>query len=124
MFTLENLLSPLCMAIREKTYKSKQAAFNVYLDQILMAKEHYSWVQIADYLNTSTNTNVDSISYKNMTDRAKKKCKNIKNKKDPVTPEKEKSDTDTTGKFFTSREEITVKHDSTASMDKFKEKYL
>ena len=75
MSTLENLLSPLCMAIREKTYKSKQAAFNVYLDQILMSKEHYSWVQIADYINTSTNNNVDSISYKNMTDRAKKKYK-------------------------------------------------
>ncbi|EIO1438401.1 hypothetical protein LOV73_004649 [Salmonella enterica] len=86
MNTLENLLSPLCVAIREKTYKSKQAAFNVYLDNVMIAKELYSWVQIADYLNANTNSDVGFMSYKQIIARSKRN--KIKNEKGVVIKEK------------------------------------
>lgn len=126
MYTLENLLSPLCMAIRDKTYKSKQAAFDAHLDSIQTAKENHSWKQIADHLNANTNSNVGSMSYRNMLTRSKNKRNKTQSrnteKNNSTMHEQEKPDV--VSKFFSSREETTVKHDSTASMDKFKEKYL
>lgn len=126
MYTLENFLSPLCMAIRHKAYKSKQAAFDAYIDSILIAKENYSWDQIADYLNTNTNSNIGSMSYRHMLTRAKSKRNKAKIDKTEKSnsPMHEQEEPNVVSKFFSSREDTTVKHDSTASMDKFKDKYL
>lgn len=73
MMTIEDLLSPLCDAIRDKKHKSKQATFNLYLPDLLQAKEIYSWKQISEYINTHTNSNIALLAYRNMVARAKKK---------------------------------------------------
>ncbi|EFI4715971.1 hypothetical protein JJL91_002588 [Salmonella enterica] len=73
MTTLEEILSPLCEAIRDKKQKSKQAAFNSFLPEILKAKEFYSWDQISLYLNNETDASLAVRAYKNMVLRAKKK---------------------------------------------------
>lgn len=72
MTTLEELLSPLCEAIREKKQKSKQAAFNNFLPKILEAKRFYSWEQISLYINNETDSSLAVRAYKNMVLRAKK----------------------------------------------------
>lgn len=72
MTTLEELLSPLCEAIREKKQKSKQAAFNNFLPKILEAKKFYSWDQISLYINNETDSKLAVRAYKNMVVRAKK----------------------------------------------------
>lgn len=113
------------MAIRDKTYKSKQAAFDAHLDSIQTAKKNHSWTQIADYLNANTNSNVGSMSYRHMLTRAKnKRNKTNRNTEKNNSTMHEQAKPDVVSKFFSSREETTVNHDSTASMDKFKEKYL
>lgn len=124
MSTLENLLSPLCVAIRDKVYKSKQAAFDNYIDSILTAKESYSWEQISEFINLYTDSNIAPMSYRHMLTRAKnKRNKSVQTRTaSEKNPAQEQSGS-TTERFFTSREETSVKHDSTASMDKFK-KYL
>ncbi|HGJ5865851.1 zinc transporter [Arsenophonus nasoniae] len=126
MSTLEDILLPLCTAIKNETYKSKQVAFNIYLNSIITAKKNYSWDQIADYINTHTNSNITKKTYKTMLIRAKIKHDktNIveKEKMDSVTLKQEKPDI--VNKFFASREDSAVKHDSTATMEKFKNKYL
>lgn len=126
MSMLENLLSPLCMAIRDKTYKSKQAAFDANIDSILNAKENYSWDQIAGYLNANTNSNIGSMSYRHMLTRAKNKRNKAKSENTGKinSTMHEQAKPDVASNFFSSREEATVKYDSTASMDKFKDKYL
>lgn len=92
MTTLEELLSPLCEAIREKKQKSKQAAFNNFLAKILEAKRFYSWEQISLYINSETDSSLAVRAYKNMVLRAKKKhsqpevINEIKGKVTPDTP--------------------------------------
>ncbi|WP_158782802.1 hypothetical protein [Pantoea sp. BAV 3049] len=72
MTTLEEILSPLCEAIRDKKQKSKQAAFNSFLPEILKAKKFYSWDQISIYINNETDSSLAVRAYKNMVLRAKK----------------------------------------------------
>lgn len=42
MQSIDAFLSPLCEAIRNEKLKSKQAAFNLYLQEILEAKKTYT----------------------------------------------------------------------------------
>ncbi|MGI5689694.1 hypothetical protein ACRYKG_24580 [Escherichia coli] len=80
MKKIESLLSPICEAINETKSKSKQAVFNMYLQNILEAKKYYTWEQIADYINNNTKTELAQKTYINMTERAKKD-KNALNQK-------------------------------------------
>lgn len=73
MMTIDTFLHRLCEAIKNKTTKSKQAAFDLFFSDITEAKKYYSWDQIADYINTSTNDNVAPAAYRNMLTRTKSK---------------------------------------------------
>ncbi len=81
MTTIDTFLYQLCEAIRNKTTKSKQAAFDMFFADLTEAKKFYSWEQIADYINTSTNDKVAPAAYRNMLTRTKNRngfTKNIK----------------------------------------------
>lgn len=73
MTKIDDFLLPLCSEIKAKKLKSKQAAFNLYLSSILEAKRFYRWDQIAEYINTQTDSSVATRAYKCMVERAKKK---------------------------------------------------
>ncbi|EIH0917949.1 zinc transporter, partial [Escherichia coli] len=75
MKKIDSLLSPICEAIKETNSKSKQAVFNMYLSNILEAKNYYTWEQITDYINNNTKTELAQKTYINMTERAKKRQK-------------------------------------------------
>jgi len=71
MTTIDTFLHQLCEAIRNKTTKSKQAAFDMFFADLTDAKKFYSWEQIADYINTSTGDKVAPAAYRNMLTRTK-----------------------------------------------------
>ncbi|STK10703.1 Uncharacterised protein [Escherichia coli] len=73
MQSIDAFLSPLCEAIRNEKLKSKQAAFNLYLQEILEAKKTYTWEQICTYINQNTDSTLAVRAYRNMVERAKKK---------------------------------------------------
>ncbi|PHM25081.1 hypothetical protein [Xenorhabdus budapestensis] len=75
MITIDTFLHRLCEVIRDKTTKSKQAAFDLFFSDITEAKKFYSWEQITDYINTSTNDNLAPSAYRNMLTRTKNKHK-------------------------------------------------
>ncbi|EHD7213975.1 hypothetical protein JQI14_003493 [Escherichia coli] len=125
MKNIETLLSPLCVVIRNGKIKSKQAAFNQFLYEILEVKKTHTWQQICEYINENTNSALAVRAYKNMTERAKKKnrlqikkdgdIQTLQPKPEPVNPVKG---------FFSQREEKRkVDHDASASLAKFEEKY-
>ncbi|EGZ0822440.1 hypothetical protein F0287_005258, partial [Escherichia coli] len=73
MQSIDSFLSALCEAIRNEKLKSKQAAFNLYLQEILEAKKTYTWEQICTYINQNTDSTLAVRAYRNMVERAKKK---------------------------------------------------
>ncbi|MHA6187792.1 hypothetical protein ACXYV5_20800 [Escherichia coli] len=126
MKNIETLLSPLCAVIRNGKIKSKQAAFNQFLYEILEVKKTHTWQQICEYINENTNSALAVRAYKNMTERAKKK-NNLQIKKDcdikTLQAKPEPACKPVKG-FFSQREEKRkVDHDASASLAKFEEKY-
>ncbi|EPR9285775.1 hypothetical protein ACU9PU_004853 [Escherichia coli] len=73
MKNLDELLSSLCETIRDKKLKSKQAAFNAFLEEINKAKELYSLENISKFINEKTELNLSVDTYRTMIDRAKRK---------------------------------------------------
>ncbi|EIC0238191.1 hypothetical protein K9365_004404 [Salmonella enterica subsp. enterica serovar Infantis] len=73
MKNLDELLSSLCEAITDKKLKSKQAAFNSFLEEINKAKELYSLENISKFINEKTELNLSIDTYRTMIDRAKRK---------------------------------------------------
>lgn len=73
MMTIDTFLHRLCKAIKNKTTKSKQTAFDLFYSDITEAKKYYSWDQIADHINKSTGDNVAASAYRNMLTRTKNK---------------------------------------------------
>ncbi|EFB3806271.1 hypothetical protein ABCT68_004674 [Escherichia coli] len=127
MQNIDAFLSPLCEAIRNEKLKSKQAAFNLYLQEILEAKETYTWEQICTYINQNTDSTLAVRAYRNMVERAKKKR---------LSQEKTNIESGVTNKlppqgdepaikgFFSQREkERKLKYDASATMAKFEDKY-
>lgn len=127
MQNIDAFLSLLCEAIRNEKLKSKQAAFNLYLQEILEAKETYTWEQICTYINQNTDSTLAVRAYRNMVERAKKKR---------LSQEKTNNESGVTNKlppqgdesaikgFFSQREkERKLKYDASATMAKFEDKY-
>ncbi|MDN5183701.1 zinc transporter [Escherichia coli] len=133
MKKIESLLSPICEAINETKSKSKQAVFNMYLQNILEAKKYYTWEQIADYINNNTKTELAQKTYINMTERLKKD-KNALNQKeqaktiDVIDQNEAKGDEPRGGVkgFFQTlvRTKKEIEHDPSATNEKFINKYL
>ncbi|UCQ29629.1 hypothetical protein DCF83_18085 (plasmid) [Edwardsiella tarda] len=73
MKNLDELLSSLCEAIRDKKLKSKQAAFNAFLEEINKAKELYTLEKISRFINENAELNLSMDTYRTMIDRAKRK---------------------------------------------------
>lgn len=73
MKNLDELLSSLCEEITDKKLKSKQAAFNSFLEEINKAKELYSLENISKFINEKTELNLSIDTYRTMIDRAKRK---------------------------------------------------
>lgn len=77
---LESTLLNLVEAIRNQTFKSKQACFDYYLDDLLEVKKFHLWKDIADHINKETNDSLSTETYKFMLKRAKKRRKTVNNK--------------------------------------------
>ena len=124
MKKIESLLSPICEAINETKSKSKQAVFNMYLQNILEAKKYYTWEQIADYINNNTKAELAQKTYINMTERAKKRQKCT----EPKDQNETKDDEPRGGVkgFFSniSENKKEIEHDPSATNEKFINKYL
>lgn len=73
MKDLDDLLGSLCVAIKDKKLKSKQAAFNLFLSEIGDAKSLYTLEQICECLNRNTGLSLSNDTYRTMIDRAKRK---------------------------------------------------
>ncbi|MGO4746737.1 hypothetical protein [Serratia quinivorans] len=80
MITIDTFLHRLCEAIRDKTTKSKQAAFDLFFSDIIEAKKFYSWEQITCFINTATNDDLAPAAYRNMLTRTKNKNRVLKEK--------------------------------------------
>ncbi|MEL8223863.1 zinc transporter [Escherichia coli] len=133
MKKIESLLSPICEAINETKSKSKQAVFNMYLQNILEAKKYYTWEQIADYINNNTKTELAQRTYINMTERAKKRQKCTEPKEQAKTidviDQNEAKDDEPRGgvKGFFSNISETKKekeHDQSSTNEKLKKKNI
>ncbi len=133
MKTIESLLSPICETIKETKSKSKQAAFNMYLPNILEAKKYYTWEQITDYINNNTKAELAQKTYINMTERAKKrqKCSEQKDQgkaADIIDKNTDKNNEQREGVkgFFSniSESKTEIEHDPSATNEKFINKYL
>lgn len=133
MKTIESLLSPICETINETKSKSKQAAFNMYLPNILEAKKYYTWEQITDYINNNTKTELAQKTYINMTERAKKRqnCSEQKDQgkaTDIIDKNTDKNNEQREGVkgFFSniSESKTEIEHDPSATNEKFINKYL
>lgn len=73
MKDLDELLGSLCVAIKDKKLKSKQAAFNLFLSEIGEAKSSYTLEQICECINRNTGLSLSNDTYRTMIDRAKRK---------------------------------------------------
>lgn len=125
MKNIETLLSPLCEVIRDGKLKSKQAAFNLFLYEILEVKKSHTWEQICEYINQNTGSALAVRAYRNMTERAKKKNSLSINKNGDIQGQKTKKESvqKPVKGFFSQREEKKKEYDPTATMEKFNEKY-
>ncbi|EGY9047104.1 hypothetical protein H9J88_004445 [Escherichia coli] len=134
MQSIDSFLSPLCEAIRNEKLKSKQAAFNLYLQEILEAKKTYTWEQICTYINQNTDSTLAVRAYRNMVERAKKKrlsqekTNNESGVANQLPPQGDKSTQATKEPaikdFFSQREkERKLEYDASATMAKFEDKY-
>ncbi|EYU13414.1 hypothetical protein [Photorhabdus aegyptia] len=77
---LESTLLNLIEAINSQTFKSKQACFDYYLDDLLAVKKYYSWQNIADHINFKTKESLSLETYKVMLKKAKSRKKHSSNK--------------------------------------------
>ncbi|EFA6039090.1 zinc transporter [Escherichia coli] len=133
MKNIDSLLSPICEAIKETNSKSKQVVFNMYLANILEAKNYFTWEQITDYINNNTKTELAKKTYINMTERAKKRQKHAEQKDqkkntnviDKKTDEDRKQRGGVKGFFSNiSESKKEIDHDPSATNEKFINKYL
>lgn len=133
MKNIDSLLSPICEAIKETNSKSKQVVFNMYLANILEAKNYFTWEQITDYINNNTKTELAKKTYINMTERAKKRQKHAEQKDqekntnviDKKTDEDSKQRGGVKGFFSNiSESKKEIDHDPSATNEKFINKYL
>lgn len=81
---LESTLLNLVEAIRNHTFKSKQACFDYYLDDLLEVKKFHLWQDIADYINKETNDSLSTETYKFMIKRSRNRRKAVNNKEKTV----------------------------------------
>lgn len=110
MTNIDDLLSPIYKALREKKLRSKQAIFNLYLPLILEAKQIYSWAQIAEHINTNTDSELATSAYINMTDRAKKKKISVQKQVTNI-PQIAKTNSNKTKNPLSSLSERTIRKD-------------
>lgn len=82
---LESTLLNLVEAIKNHTFKSKQACFDYYLNDLLEVKNFYSWQVITDFLNKELNDSLSTDTYKFMLKRAKNKRKTRNSKESSST---------------------------------------
>lgn len=71
-----NELDGLCKAISENRYKSIQKCIDLYYDDLVLAKDLYSWSDITNFINEKTGKEIKESFLQNMLYRALKK-KNI-----------------------------------------------
>ncbi len=71
-----NELDALCKAISENRYKSIQKCIDLYYDDLVLAKDLYSWSDITNFINEKTGKGIKESFLQNMLYRASKK-KNI-----------------------------------------------
>lgn len=80
---LEVMLGKLADSMNERAFKSNQACFNYYLNELTEAKKYHTWKSITDFLNNKTNKSLSSETYIAMMKRAKiKTSKSITHDKD------------------------------------------
>lgn len=76
---IESTLLNLVEAIKNQTFKSKQACFDYYLNDLLAVKQFYSWVNITNYINNATGDSLSLETYRFMLKRSKNRRKKTSN---------------------------------------------